>query len=645
MGIFGSILLARNARSELASSLWRVRQAQKLLDSSRARVARAQQRVGEERGSHALPDPGSLSRADAELICAVDDWLQVRRQVQAPLDDVRRTFDEYADSLRVVRSRRAIVRNVITRTTRIALPRQVMLADTALAAVARVLDTHLTHAALAALARRRADPEAALSRYRRNNAYFVAALEHFRGQLSEDRPRADVAGGLPAEIAARVEATPLLPGAFTSILRRYQDFGARYVITQKRVILGDEMGLGKTVQALAAMCHAHALGARNLLVVAPNSVMINWERETRAHTSLEPVVLHGPSREERVHEWADSGRVGITTFGTFPKIAHLIGSIDVLVVDEAHHVKNPDTLRTAAVRNAAARSGHVILMTGTALENRLGELQSLATLAQPELRDAVESTSAYRSPDPAVIATLLAPVYLRRTQQDVLAELPERIHVDEWIDLSHEDRAAYLQAPPNLMQKRLAATIGDGSRSSAKYERIMELVAEHRDAGQKIVVFSFFRHVINDISRLFGTELVITGDSSPVTRQAVIDTFAESPPGAVLVSQVEAGGIGVNLQMAQVVILAEPQFKPSTEWQAVARVHRMGQSRPVVVHRLLARETVDEHLVELINSKEQEFFAYAHDSAVKHESHMATDTADSGVADRLQKMLDSGQID
>ena len=626
------------------ASLRQVRQAQKLLDVSRSRVTRAQERVAAERGQAALPNPDSPSNADIELICAVHEWLEVRRHVQAPLDEVRQTFDEYSESLRVVRSRRAIARNLTTRAARAAMPRQVMLASTALAVSARVLNTHLTNTALTALARRRPNPDAALARYRRNNAYFIAALEHFRSHLVNETRLTGVVGGLPAEIASRVEATPLLRGAFTSLLRRYQDFGARYAITQKRVILGDEMGLGKTVQALAAMCHAHALGARNLLVIAPNSVMINWERETRAHTSLQPLILHGPMREERVQEWIDSGRVGITTFGTFPKISRLINAIDVLVIDEAHHVKNPDTLRTAAVQDATTRSENVILMTGTALENRLSELQSLALLAQPGLREAVEGLSSLRTPDPDVIATLLSPVYLRRTQKDVLAELPERIQVDEWVDLSDIDRLAYLETPPNLMQKRLAATIGGGSHSSAKYARIVELVNDHREAGQKIVVFSYFRRVISDISRLFDTEFVITGDSSPTERQNIIDLFADAPTGTVLVSQVEAGGIGINLQMAQVVILMEPQFKPSTEWQAIARVHRMGQSRPVVVHRLLARETVDEHLVNLIAIKEQEFYAYAHDSAVKHESRMATDSSTSTVAGQLQRMLETGEI-
>ncbi|MBU3704284.1 MAG: DEAD/DEAH box helicase, partial [Ilumatobacteraceae bacterium] len=412
MSVYRVALHARAIRRQLVAGLRRVRDAQRLLDESHERVVRAQESVAAEGNRRGLPDPTRLSAADTELICAVDEWLHVRQQVQAPLDEIRQTLHEYEDCLSVTRTRRAIARSLLTKTARTALPMQVALADTALAAITRVLDSRLTRTALSTLARRQPNPAEALARYRRNNAYFAATLEHFRSRTSDVPRPSGVSGGLPAEIASRVETTQLLPGAFTAILRKYQEFGARYAITQKRVILADEMGLGKTVQALAAICHAHALGARRFLVVAPNSVMINWEREIEAHTSLKPAILHGLSRDEQVRAWTDSGRIGITTFGTIAKIAPLIDSVDVLVVDEAHHVKNPDAQRTSAVQEVAAMSEHVILMTGTALENRLSELNALALLAQPELRDSVDGLSTYRSPDPTIVATMLAPVYL-----------------------------------------------------------------------------------------------------------------------------------------------------------------------------------------------------------------------------------------
>jgi SNF2 family DNA or RNA helicase len=182
--------------------------------------------------------------------------------------------------------------------------------------------------------------------------------------------------------------------------------------------------------------------------------------------------------------------------------------------------------------------------------------------------------------------------------------------------------------------------VGDGTKTSAKYERMLELVDEHTDAGRKVVVFSYFRQVIADVCALTGGSPSITGDTSSRERQRIIDEFTMNPSASVLVSQIDAGGIGINLQAAQVVILMEPQFKPSTEWQAIARVHRMGQSRTVLVHRLLAKKTVEERLVQLILEKTQIFMAYANDSKVRDASEMAIDTTGGDFESEMKRLLD-----
>jgi SNF2 family DNA or RNA helicase len=169
--------------------------------------------------------------------------------------------------------------------------------------------------------------------------------------------------------------------------------------------------------------------------------------------------------------------------------------------------------------------------------------------------------------------------------------------------------------------------------TEAKYERLEDLVAEHREADRKVVVFSFFRQVLDDVSDMFGGCPQITGDISSAERQRIIDAFTAGSGFAVLACQIEAGGVGINLQAASVVILMEAQFKPSTEWQAIARVHRMGQSRTVNVHRILASNTIEEHLVQLIEKKANLFMAYAHESAIKDSSDMASDP-DTGSLER-----------
>jgi SNF2 family DNA or RNA helicase len=151
-----------------------------------------------------------------------------------------------------------------------------------------------------------------------------------------------------------------------------------------------------------------------------------------------------------------------------------------------------------------------------------------------------------------------------------LTELPERIEVEEWVTLTDADRDEYNSQPANIMLKRRAATV-----TEAKYERLEDLVAEHREADRKVVVFSFFRQVLDDVSDMFGGCPQITGDISSAERQRIIDGCTAGSGFAVLACQIEAGGVGINLQAASVVILMEAQFKPSTEWQAIARVHRM----------------------------------------------------------------------
>jgi SNF2 family DNA or RNA helicase len=408
-------------------------------------------------------------------------------------------------------------------------------------------------------------------------------------------------------------------------------------------VLGDDMGLGKTVQVLAAMCHAHVEGAKWFFVVAPNSVVANWEREVRKHTRLHPIVVHGADRDEELARWKRRGGVAITTYGTVGRLASRVEKIDFLAVDEAHYAKNPDAQRTQAVANLVSRSSRVTLMTGTALENRLAEMSSLIMLAQPRMRDSLDRLIGYGGrPNPRVIRTELAPVYLRRTQADVLVELPERIEIDEWVEPSEADLAAYRNTPAVLVYKRMAATIGDGTRTSAKYERLKEIVDEHLSQGRKVLVFSFFLQVIADVCDLVGGAAQITGGTCHGERQRIIDEFTTAPDARVLVGQIDAGGIGVNLQAAQVVIIMEPQLKPSTEWHAIARAHRMGQSKTVTVHRLMVRGTIEEHIVELLRKKTEIFRTYADDSAMREASSMATDSGDSLEA-ALERLLERGE--
>lgn len=458
-----------------------------------------------------------------------------------------------------------------------------------------------------------------------------AFLPHKANQKTDSAPKEILSGDgfhgtLPLTIAQAAEALSLRRGEMTALLRRYQQFGAQYLLTQKRILLGDDMGLGKTVQILAAICHLHDEGDRHFFVIAPNSVLLNWEREILKHTRLKPIILHGPSRLQNLAEWKRHGGIAVTTYGTVGVLSSGISSIDLLAVDEAHFVKNSNTKRNKYVRQIAEKSRYVALLSGTAIENRVDELHALVTLAQPKIREAANYLVSNPRINPEEARRRVAPVYLRRTQEDVLHELPELTHIDELIELSEKERLNPVLHSDNLMHRRQAATASLGIAHSAKYERLRELLDIYRSEQRKVVVFSYFRQVLDDVCKIAEPCPSITGDNSAANRLEIIDRFASEQGHAALALQIEAGGVGINLQCAQVVILMEPQLKPSTENQAIARVHRMGQSRRVIVHRMIAKNTVDEDLIEVLKEKQAVFDRFANPSAIKDESAMSIDS-------------------
>jgi SNF2 family DNA or RNA helicase len=646
-GLIGIFARRRELLRQQKHADAKMRQAFGLVEDARQQAIDARTVFENERGQGALPNAENPDDLDTHLISALDHYHQVHTVIDLPFREARDAWENSLTVRRHLTKSSHIVRALFVRTSRVLFIEQLNQLGLALTVITRVLQTRLTDNALRLMAEhsRTRNPDEALGRYRMNNASFIAALDRLNFYVSPASTDAGrgIHGGLPASVAEKVEASPLHQGPLLAILRRYQDFGARYLIVQKRTLLGDDMGLGKTVQVLAAMSHLHALGGRHFLVVAPNSVLINWQRETHKHTLLQPFLAHGADREENILEWRKKGGVAITTYGTLSKILDLISVVDFVAIDEAHYVKNPHSQRSQAVQHLVQRSEYVTLMTGTALENRLTEMHFLLSLAQPEVEPVLQHlmNMFHGVPDPDEICRDLAPVYLRRTQKDVLHELPERIVEDEWIELHEDDRKFYLEARSELMIKRLAATTGDGIVLSSKYQRLLEVVEEHLAEKRKIVVFSFFRQVIDDVCDLFPGAQQITGSTSSTRRQEILDSFVQDPDQVILVMQVDAGGIGINLQSAQVVVLMEPQMKPSTEWQAIARVHRMGQSKTVLVHRLIARDTIDERMVELVEQKTQVFMDYAHDSAVRDASFMAKDGRNVDVEAELRKWLDS----
>ena len=464
-------------------------------------------------------------------------------------------------------------------------------------------------------------------------------------------------GLLAAELAAQVADHPLDTTKLRVRLRGYQDFGARFLLHQGRALLGDEMGLGKSVQAVAAMAHVATQGATHLLVVCPASVLVTWQREIERHSALTVVRVHGRDAAAEGERWRREGGVAVATFGSLHHVPSLDapvpgpqvapGQVDgadawsagggaplgMLVVDEAHLVKNPRAERSRAVAAWAGRTFRVALLTGTPMENRVGDFVALVRLLQPDLADGLPRHLGAAGRD--AFRRAVAPVYLRRDRDDVLVELPALTVVDEWEELTPEGRRRYREAVArgDLMGMRRAASVHAGHPTSGKLGRLLEVVADARAHGRRVVVFSWFREVLDVVAQALvthgGATVLgpLTGDVPPHRRQELVDELARLDPaaGAVLVAQVQAGGVGLNLQCASVAVLCEPQLTPAAEAQAFARLHRMGQLRPVTAHRLLAERTVDERLVALLAEKSREFDRYVRDSLLAEQTVRAVD--------------------
>ncbi len=456
-------------------------------------------------------------------------------------------------------------------------------------------------------------------------------------------------GRLPQSVVAKVDAVTLDLDGFKATLRKYQEFGAKYAIAQQRAILGDEMGTGKTLQALAVATH---LGAANrpayTLVVSPASVVANWAAETRRHSSLHPHVIHGsPStRHAAFDDWHQTGGLGIVTYDGLKRLEVPDGfRADLLVVDEAHFIKNADTGRARAARRWIPYADRVLFMTGTPLENRVEEfLQLIGYLDRPLATNAASHASISTSQR---FREAVAEIYLRRNQEDVIDELPERSDTDELVTIGRDERHAYYAAVAagNFMAMRTAVTLGNGTGPTAKLVRLAEIIDEAAASGRKVLVFSFFLAALAAAANtpeipVYGP---IDGGVSPARRQQIVDEFTAHNGPAVLVAQVLSGGVGLNIQAASVVVFMEPQVKPSLEDQASARAYRMGQTRFVDVHRLVALDSVDERLVELLSGKARAFDAFARGSAIKDASTDATDPTSLSPNVLAQRIVDLEQ--
>jgi SNF2 family DNA or RNA helicase len=256
-------------------------------------------------------------------------------------------------------------------------------------------------------------------------------------------------------------------------------------------------------------------------------------------------------------------------------------------------------------------------MTGTPLENRVDEMIFLISMLNTEKAEEIRGMRELSmAPE---FREKVAPVYLRRTREDVLKELPEKVEKEEWCRLGAKELEVYKYALAggNFTDVRRVSWNAEALADSAKAARLLEIADQARDEGRKIIVFSFFLDTIRKVQELLGDRVYgpISGSIPAEKRQELVDQFGQGPDGSVLLCQIVAGGVGLNIQAASVVVICEPQWKPSTETQAISRVYRMGQARSVEVFRLLAENTVDEYVLQILKGKSEIFAGFADESS------------------------------
>lgn len=475
----------------------------------------------------------------------------------------------------------------------------------------------------------------AMEAFRKNSAPFAITLEYVCGMAAAG----SAPGAVPAELAQAVNARKLDLSLLRATLRPYQSFGAKYILSQKYSLLGDEMGLGKTMQAIAAMAALKAEGGQHFLVVCPASVLVNWCREVEKHSMLPVTEIHGADRLDELNAWMQKGCVAVTTYETARSFS-LPGnfSLSMLIADEAHYVKNPAAQRTRALVQLCERAQHILFMTGTPLENNVDEMCALLDILKPET--AIKARELKYLSNAPQFRESIADVYLRRSREDVLTELPEKIEKDQWCRPTAEDWKWYFAEvlARNFMGMRRIGWHTRDLAKSSKARRLAEIIDMARQEGRKILVFSYFRDTVDRVMLLAGENAFgpVNGSVSSAKRQQIVDDFTAAPEGAVLVCQITAGGTGLNIQAASVVVFCEPQIKPSLETQAISRAYRMGQSRSVLVHRLLCEGSIDEDMLSLLRDKQELFDCFADESVAGSES-----LADEEMRSWVNRLIDT----
>jgi superfamily II DNA or RNA helicase len=443
-----------------------------------------------------------------------------------------------------------------------------------------------------------------------------------------------------------------LPTGFHGELRGYQQYGLNWLQFLREYnlsgILADDMGLGKTVQLLAHIATEKACKRLDnpFLVIAPTSLMINWKMEAAKFVpDIKVLVLHGVERKTYFKEIKNYDLV-LTTYPLLPrdKDELLTYQYHTIILDEAQTIKNADAKITQIVNQLKAR--YRLCMTGTPLENHLGELWSLFNFLLPGYLGSKKQFAAlFRTPIEKeantscneILTRRIKPFILRRTKQQVVTELPLKTEITRTVELEGTQRDLYETIRVSMQEKIRKEVAAHGMEkshiiildallklrqvccdpallkinnasniNSAKRNELMNMLMEMVTEDRKILLFSQFTGMLQIIEQQLvklGIDYVkLTGKTKD--RETPVRSFQESKVPVFLIS-LKAGGTGLNLTAADTVIHYDPWWNPAVENQATDRAYRIGQEKPVFVYKLITSGTVEEKIIEMQQKKRQ----------------------------------------
>ena len=430
------------------------------------------------------------------------------------------------------------------------------------------------------------------------------------------------------------EDFPMTPLNIKADLRDYQKKGIQWLQMLHHYgfggILADDMGLGKTLQAIAFLSSQMHEKSR-VLILAPSGLIYNWADEFQKFApNLDVAVVHGlkPYRETIL---AEKHQVYVTSYATFRQDSEIYQnlSFDFLFLDEAQVMKNAQTKIAKILRKFVVPS--VFALSGTPIENNLGELWSIFQIVLPGLLPAKKD---FMKLPAERVAQFIKPFVMRRKKEDVLTELPDLIEVVYKNELEDQQKAIYL-AQLQQMQERIervtaaefqrnrveiltglmrlrqicdtpALFMEDYRGDSGKLDSLRDLLSQIAEGNHRVLIFSQFRGMLDriedELPQLGLTSFKITGSTPSQERQEMTKAFNQGDRDVFLIS-LKAGGVGLNLTGADTVILVDLWWNPAVESQAIGRAHRMGQEQAVEVYRLVTRGTIEEKIQELQEQK------------------------------------------